>query len=237
MHTILSSKYFKFFRGNYNLLLFCLSFLFIFRPHEKTSFYLGGWKFFLTGTILSAIFSCKHSKKVKTAEICLAIPTVLLCWIDLWWAHPLLLVINTALSVLFTLLCATSIIHDVLEQSKVSFETLKGAISAYFLVAIGFAYLFWLIEFLTPGTFSINQKTIPALQYAEYVSEMLYFSFITLLTIGYGDIVPTKDAGQTAVVIEGIIGQFYVAILVARLVALYSLTSQLEFLKKMHKKK
>ena len=231
MLKILSSKYLKFVTGHYNVLLLCLSLLFIFRPHDNASFYLGIWKFFLTGTVLAAIFSCKHSKTVRLIEIILAIPTVLLCWLDLWWAHPYLLVINTALSVLFTLLCATSIIHDILQQSKVSFETLKGAISAYFLVAIGFAYLFWLIEFLVPGTFSINQKTIPVFQYAEYVSEMLYFSFITLLTIGYGDIVPTKDAGQTAVVIEGIIGQFYVAILVARLVALYSLTSQLEFFK------
>ena len=235
MLKFLSSKYLKFLTGNYNLLLICLSFLFIFRPNEKTSLYLGLWKFFLTGAILTAIFSCRHLKKVKLAEIYLAIPTVLLCWIDLWWSHPVLLVLTSSLSVLFTFLCAISIIHDILKAPLVSFETLKGAISAYFLIAFGFAYLFWVIEYITPETFSINQKIIPALHYAEYVSEMLYFSFVTLLTIGYGDIVPTKDIGQTAVVIEGIIGQFYVAILVARLVALYSITSQQEFFKRNNK--
>ena len=64
---------------------------------------------------------------------------------------------------------------------------------------------------------------------------MLYFSFITLLTIGYGDIVAIKDVGQTATVIEGIIGQFYVAILVARLVAVYSFYSDKRLIRAIEK--
>jgi hypothetical protein len=66
---------------------------------------------------------------------------------------------------------------------------------------------------------------------------MLYFSFVTLLTIGYGDIIPVNDIAQTAVVFEGMIGQFYVAILVARLVSLYSLSDQLRILQMTNEKK
>ena len=50
----------------------------------------------------------------------------------------------------------------------------------------------------------------------------MYFSFVTLLTIGYGDITALKDLAQTCSILEGIAGQFYIAILVSRLVAVYS---------------
>jgi hypothetical protein len=55
---------------------------------------------------------------------------------------------------------------------------------------------------------------------------MLYFSFVTLLTIGFGDIVAVKDPSQTACVLEGLIGQFYIAILVSKIVAIYALRSK-----------
>ncbi len=64
---------------------------------------------------------------------------------------------------------------------------------------------------------------------------MLYLSFITLLTIGFGDIVPIRDMGQTAVVLEGIIGQFYIAILVSRLVGIYSFNSNKRLLETLEK--
>lgn len=221
MNRILSSKCLKFFKGNYNILLICLFVLFIFRPYDRIGPYLGIWKLFLTGTILAAIFGCKHSKTVKTIEFCLAVPTVLLCWWDLWLHQNWALITMSFLSIFFSFLCTISIIYDVLTKVRVSSETLKGVIAAYFLAAIGFAYLFWFIEWCMPGTFVISNP-ISVFSYAEYLSEMLYFSFTTILTIGFGDVYAVFDIGQTAVIVEGIFGQFYMAILVARLVSSYT---------------
>jgi hypothetical protein len=204
--------------------------LFIFRPYENSPLYLSTWKFLLTGTVLAAIFNCKHSYQIKVIEVALAIPTALLFWADLWWQHHWVMVLNTILSILFTFICAGSIVQDVLLKAKVTFETLRGVICAYLLVAFGFAYLFWLIEYLEPKTFSIRGDFHSIFSYSEYISEMLYFSFTTLLTIGYGDIVPNQNYGQTAAVVEGAIGQFYLAILVARLVSAYTIYSHIELL-------
>lgn len=242
MSSLLSSKRLGFFRGHYNILFIGLIVLFIFRPdrslNEESIYYLAIWKLLLTGTILAAIFNCKHSHKVKLAEVVLAIPTVLLFWWDLYSKQTWSLAATTLLTVLFTFLCTISIIHDVFIRAKVTFETLRGVICAYFLLAIGFAYLFWFIEWLAPGTFFISHNTLlDPFMYERYISEMLYFSFVTLLTVGYGDIVAVKDLGQTVVVIEGFIGQFYMAILVARLVAIYSLLGQLDILKSLNGKK
>ena len=70
---------------------------------------------------------------------------------------------------------------------------------------------------------------------------MMYFSFVTLITIGFGDITPLKDISQTVVILEGIVGQFYVAILVARIVSVYAFYADKELLakalKKVNKKK
>lgn len=237
MFSFLNFKRFRFFKGHYNLLLTCLLVLFTFRPYEKGDFYLGIWKLVLTGAILAAIFNCKHSFKIKIAETCIAIPTVLLCWWDLYSNQPWSLISTSILSVLFSFLCTISIISDVMMKAKVTFETLRGVICAYFLVAIGFAYLFWFLEYMTPGSFLSRGQTYAILNYAHTISEMLYFSFVTLLTIGYGDIIPVNDIAQTAVVFEGMIGQFYVAILVARLVSLYSLSDQLRILQMTNEKK
>ncbi len=232
MITYLSSKILNFLKTYYNLLLICLVLLLIFRPYNQSIVYLAIWKVLLTGTILAAIFNCKRSPKIKITEIILAIPTITFCWLDIFIPHPIIFTINTMFNILFTLLATVSIIQDVLMRSKVTIETLKGVICAYFLVAIAFAYIFWLIEYFEPNSFFISPSHADFFYYTQYLSEMIYFSFVTLLTIGYGDIVAVKNVGQTAVILEGLIGQFYVVILVARLVATYSFHEQAKLLKK-----
>lgn len=225
------SKILNFFKTYYNLLLICLVLLIIFRPYNDSITYLAIWKVLLTGTILTAIFTGNRSYKLKMVEIFLAIPTITFCWLDIIFPYPIIFVINTIFNILFTLFATVNIIQHVLLRTKVNIETLKGVICAYFLVAIAFAYIFWLIEYFEPNSFFISPPHKDFFYYTQYLSEMIYFSFVTLLTIGYGDIVAVKNVGQTAVILEGLIGQFYVVILVARLVATYSFHAQAKLLK------
>lgn len=219
-------------KTSYNLLLVFLVLLLVFRPYNASITYLAIWKVLLTGTILAAIFNCKRSRCIQIIEIIIAIPTILFCWLDIFIPHPSIFITNTVLNILFTLLATGTIIRDVLVRNKVTIQTLKGVVCAYFLVALSFAYIFWLIEYFIPNSFFISPTHENFDYYTQYLSEMIYFSFITLLTIGYGDIVAVKNLGQTAVILEGLIGQFYVAILVARLVSAYSFSSQNKIIEK-----
>jgi voltage-gated potassium channel len=221
----LKGLYNKFFSGYYNLLLWCIFLLFVFRPYDRGHIYEGIWKVLLTGVLLSSIFNAKHSKPVKILAIFLAIPVVIFSWINLYITVEWVFFLKASLTVAFMLVCTSSIVYDVLLRARVTLETLRGVICAYFLVAFAFAYVYYLIEFLHPGAMFIANKTLTIYNYIDFLSEMLYFSFITLLTIGYGDVVPVHDVAQTTAVIEGIIGQFYIAILVARLVSVYSFLS------------
>lgn len=222
-------------RSQYSILLAFLVLLFIFRPTTDAGVYMGIWKFFLISTLVVAVFDCNHQKWVRAGSILLAIPSLAFTWIFIFhrttWVEACL-----GLSTeLLLLLCSIAIVYSVLVKARVTVETLRGVVCAYFLVAFLFAYIFTSVEFIIPDSFSIHGNPSSGMTFVHFFSEMLYFSFITLLTIGYGDIVPVLGVGQTTAVIEGIIGQFYIAILVARIVAVYSLASEKLLIKDVEK--
>lgn len=217
------NRFYHFISGYYNLLLTSLILLFIFRPYTDSLLYLAIWKLFLITVFLSVIFTQKHNKGIKIIATALSAASISLSWINLLYKLDIAFISNTILTSIFIFICTSSIVRNVLIRARVTAETLKGVISAYFMVAFAFAYIYYLIEYLVPGSFHFIQHKTTLFSYTEYLSEMLYFSFGTLLTIGFGDITAITSIGQTAVIIEGIIGQLYVAILVARLVSIYSL--------------
>jgi voltage-gated potassium channel len=208
--------------GYYNYLLLFLIILFALRPYEQGIAYIAIWKFFFTCTILTAIFNCKHHHGIKLTAILLTIPILIFSWLE--FSHPsnTLFIITVLCTIVFLGVCTSSILFDVILHAKVTVETLRGVVCGYFMVAFLFAYIYFFIEYLIPNSFHLIQKDISFSTYSRNLSDMMYFSFVTLLTIGFGDITPLLNLSQTSVVIEGIIGQFYIAILVARIVAVYS---------------
>lgn len=213
------------FSGYYNILLILLVLLFIFRPHGNGFLHLAIWQLILSCALLSTIFNANHARSVKLLVSILAVPTVLLCWVNLIHHNSAVFIVNVGFIILFLTIVTGSVVYNVVLRARVTLETLRGVICAYFMVAFLFAYLFYLIEFIYPNSFYLISRAPSSFSYAEYLSELIYFSYITLLTVGFGDITPIKSVSQTFVVIEGIIGQFYIAILVARIVSIYALFS------------
>jgi hypothetical protein len=208
--------------GHYNYLLVFLIIIFAFRPYNKGIEYLTVWKTLFTCTLLLAIFNCKHRHKVKVFAIILAIPTFLLSWLEFFFHTEACFALKVIFTIGFLGVCVASILYDVLLRAKVTIETLRGVVCAYFMIAFVFAFAYYLVEYFLPGSFQLITRDVSFVTYSRNLSQMMYFSFVTLLTIGFGDITPLGDVAQTLVVIEGIIGQFYVAILVARIVLAYS---------------
>lgn len=120
---------------------------------------------------------------------------------------------------LFLFWVCALLLRDIIVRSKsVSLELILGAVNIYLMVGIGFAFAYGLIEHLQPGSFTGLEQQINA---SIGVLPFLYFSFITLTTLGYGDITPLTPFGTTASFMEAMFGQLYLAIMVARLVGLY----------------
>jgi hypothetical protein len=95
-------------------------------------------------------------------------------------------------------------------------DRLWGAAAMYLMIGILWCFFYALIGLGEQHTFSVR-GTASTLN----LTDLLYFSFSTLTTIGFGDIVPVTRPGQVAAIVEGIIGQLFLAILIAKLVGVY----------------
>ena len=114
--------------------------------------------------------------------------------------------------------CGMLLRDIVLRSHTVTRDLILGAVNVYLMIGVGFAFIYGLIELLQPGSFTGLEELVSTPDRMLY---FLYFSFITMSTLGYGDISPLTPHGMTATYIEAIFGQLYLAILVARLVAIY----------------
>ncbi len=109
----------------------------------------------------------------------------------------------------------------VLSTGPVTPNRIQGAISVYLLFGVGWAHAYHLAEIIHPGSF--NNNAVGAI---SSVSDWVYFSFVTLSTVGYGDITPVRPIARTLAMAEALTGQLYLAVLIARLVAMEVITWQ-----------
>ena len=122
----------------------------------------------------------------------------------------------TALFLFWT--CGLLFYNIALRAHSVTLELILGAVNVYLLLGLGFAFVYGLIEHLQPGSFTGLEDMARG---ADLVLIFVYFSFISISTLGYGDVSPLTEYGMTTAYVEAIAGQLYLAILMARLVALY----------------
>lgn len=122
-------------------------------------------------------------------------------------------------------LCVGSMMHVMFFSQRVTADTLFAGVVIYVLIAILFAQLYSITEAFSPGSFSYPPE-MPLENGRLRDIAYNYFSFVTIATLGYGDIAPRHPVAQMLSSIEAVIGQFYVAIVVARLVTLYAVAKQ-----------
>lgn len=152
--------------------------------------------------------------------------TLLLPAVGLRWApglgHGYSDVISHTAALLLILLSTGSILLKVLTQSRVTRDTLYGSVCVYLLMGVAWAIGYALLESLAPGSLVQNNQPLAIESGAEegISDSLLYFSLVTMTTLGYGDITPVTLLARRLAVLEAMTGQLYVAITVARLVAL-----------------
>jgi len=105
--------------------------------------------------------------------------------------------------------------EDLLQSNKITASVIIGAFAGYFMIGVIYFFVFALLDLAYPDTTNVDMLI------REGIDDMFYFSFITLTTIGYGDFSPTSALGQKLAILEGLIGQFYIAIVMAILVGKY----------------
>jgi hypothetical protein len=133
-----------------------------------------------------------------------------------WLEHPLPGIASQSLAAAAFLVAAGVAVRRALATGPVDAEHVAAALDAYLLVGFAFGIVYSLLESTLPGSFAVGSGA------AFSQPRAIYFSFVTQATLGFGDIVPVREEAQGLVVAQGIGGQMYLAVLVARLVSLYS---------------
>jgi hypothetical protein len=120
------------------------------------------------------------------------------------------------LAILFFAFTIRVVLRDVFRERDVSVDGVCGAFCGYLMTALAFAHLYNVLELLAPGSFRGADFTPQmADEHRHYL--LTYFSLITLTTVGFGDVTPA-GAARGLVAVEAVVGQFYIAVLVAALI-------------------
>jgi len=117
----------------------------------------------------------------------------------------------------FLLVAITFTLKQVAFGNDISANRLLGAVCVYLLLGVIGALSYSMIELTMPGSFS----GFEAWSDGDWDSEWLYFSFVTMTTLGYGDLLPISATARALAYLQAVFGQFYIAVLVAGLVSAY----------------
>lgn len=180
--------------------------------------------------VLAGIFSLCFERQQRVFALLLGIPSLLLSIGG--YAVPgaistFVLLIGHLCQVFFFFGAAVVIVKSMFGSRLLTFDSIAGAVCGYLFLGLGWAVSYSIIDSAWPGSFELSPSLAALDEPASTPRQVLtYFSFVTLTTVGYGDVVPASQATRTFAWIEALTGQFYLAVIVAGLVSMLAAKSR-----------
>jgi hypothetical protein len=174
----------------------------------------------VTLVLLSAVMAVGGRQRTLIAATVLVTPAVAAKWIDHLRPDLIPREFTLVTAIVFAGFVVGHLLVFILRAPFVNAEVLCAAVATYLMMAILWAFVYTLVELLDPHSFSYTVVADPHRVMNRF--EALYFSISTLTMIAYGDIVPVSNVARMLALIQVTTGVFYMAILIARLVSLYS---------------
>jgi hypothetical protein len=170
----------------------------------------------LTVIFLVIIFAIKSKRTHMIIAFIFVLPLILSTWSYYIYDYAHLSLVTRIFGALFFGYAVMIILQIIARSAEVTRETIFAAVVAYLLIALMWAFLYMILEAMIPGSFSFPEKV--ALSESQ---RFYYLSFITITTLGYGDITPLTSKASALALVEAVIGQIYMVVLVAWLVGMY----------------
>jgi len=176
----------------------------------------------LTVVFLAAFWVLFTQRRHRLAALLLGLPTLVGIWTGYVLPDLARLPVAVAFHVLASLFLGLTIVvilRDVFRTQDVSADTIAGALCGYLLVGMVFGDLYCVVALTRAGSFHGTAEPVAiVLDGSELHHVLTYFSFMTLTTVGYGDILPASPSARGFAIVEAVVGQFYLAVLIAGLV-------------------
>jgi hypothetical protein len=171
---------------------------------------------FFSAIFLAAIFSISDRKRLRAFGAILALPTIVSLWTTYFMVNDAVFMVGRIFGILFFGFAIVQILQFIFRAKDVTKDVIFAAIVVYLLMPMMWSFIYGLLEVLQPGSFSIPDAHIH-----ESRRLFMYFSFVTITTLGYGDITPLAERATSFAILEAFVGQIYLVVVVAWLVGMY----------------
>jgi voltage-gated potassium channel len=163
-----------------------------------------------TAVLLSGIYAVSYDIRYVAVGILLAIPTFITGWSNAFTPGVSADMAWMVFMIVFLVYTLAVVLRHIFSAESVTMKEIYGGISVYVMMGLAFGISYHLLNTLVPGSFKFNEGP-------ETMASLIYFSFTTLSTAGYGDITPLSAIARSISILEMIVGATYVAVLIGTL--------------------
>jgi hypothetical protein len=202
------------------LLVFLLAYIFFLYPLGQVGSFRPLTTVFFSLILITGTITASRNRVFRTLVFSWGLLTFVFLWMRHLFPHQTLVFVADCLALFFLVLLTFFILSQALREGETTSRRIMGAVAAYLLLGIIWSLAYHLITLRIPTAFNV-QGPVAVSGEEALRSQLFYFSFVTLTTIGYGEIVPVHPIARMLVILEGVAGQLFPAILIARLVSLH----------------
>ena len=173
--------------------------------------------------LLSSLYIVGHNRKDLTIGVLLAAPAMLMNWASTWFLDLKMQMLAYSLfQVVFLIYIVMKISGHLAAAKTVNAEIIYAAICLYLLLGIAWGMIYFGIVMVDPQAINlaVSTEVVDRESIALVLREVLYFSYVTQTTLGYGEITPASELARAFVIAQSLVGQIFIAVIVARLVGL-----------------
>jgi voltage-gated potassium channel len=171
---------------------------------------------FLTAIFIYMVYIIRGKKRHIIFNVLPAIVLLVSIWLQYVYPNKGILAIGMIAGVLLTGLVIANFLAIMHQSDEVTPAVIYAALLSYLLAALMWAFLYTFLKLVDPASFNIDLS-----QPEDYLSEFQYYSFVTITTLGYGDITPVTGVAKSFSALEAVVGQLYVVVVIAWLVGNY----------------
>ncbi|MCG8586104.1 MAG: ion channel [Pirellulales bacterium] len=175
--------------------------------------------------LLAAVFGVSNDRRLLWRTLLLAVPTIVAELADVVFFTRETHIISHTLGAIFLFYVIVVLFRFIFSTKRVTEDTIYAALCVYLLAAVMWALGYSLLSMYEDNAFyySMSEQLPPdAMRFGAVPAGLeFYFSIVTMTTLGYGDIVPVSSAARAMATFQAVVGQLYLAVLVARLVGLH----------------
>ena len=160
---------------------------------------------------LASAYALTEDRKKTMIILFIAAPFVILDGLNVYFTSRVLMVVAFSFATILYFYIVCLLVKNLLSFRVVTANLIYCAISIYLLIGIMWAGIYTVVEGVSPGSFSGTSETV----------DLIYFSFVTLTTVGFGDVVPLSVFGKRLAIFEAAMGSIYMAVIIAMIVGRY----------------